>query len=174
MGFFDILSKIEKLYIEHASASILRDNINLLKDEYSILKRKISSLESENSALKTENKTLIMKIKKLESEVDDKDEEIDRLNKIINSINENKGVKELNDVEKKILKFFYDTDNEVTIESAAQNTSTDIKIIKFHIDNLQKIKYIKLSTVGANWLTKEPDKYQITSDGRAYIIEQNS
>ncbi len=67
-----LLEPLEKLIVEHGSATIQEKHIALLKDQLLILKEKLSILatdkdktDRENEQLKSENQTLNIEIKKL-------------------------------------------------------------------------------------------------------------
>lgn len=173
MGFIDILNKIEKLYVEHAPAGILRDNIGLLKDEYSALERKVSVLKQKIQALESENSELKMKIEHLELDIENKNKEINRLNEIINASEKNKSIKQLSEIENQILKFFCDANQEITLEKVAQSLSIDIQVVQYHIENFLNLGFLELTKAETNWIPKERAKYCIKQKGRAYIIENN-
>ncbi|MEJ2656722.1 MAG: hypothetical protein P8012_05940 [Desulfobacterales bacterium] len=136
----------------------------VIKEKLVDAEKEISVLQSDNSTLKTENKNLNISLEQ-------KNKEIDRLNQIIHSLQEGQSIEKLNEAEYKILKIFFDANDEIIIEKIAQALSMKIQIVQYHVENLLNSGYVELSTVGSDWFEKEPDKYRIKQKGRAFIIE---
>jgi len=139
---------------------------DLLKDVplSAVIKEKLISAEKEILILQTENKNLKISLEQ-------KNKEIERLNQVINSFNEGQSIKKLNDKEYKILKYFYDRNEEITIGRIAQNLSIEIRVVEYHVEKLLQSGFIELTKAETNWIPKEPAKYGIKQQGRAYIIE---
>lgn len=57
-----ILSDLERLITEHASAAVLKERIALAEDKYAALERRVKELTEENGKLRAENAELVRKL----------------------------------------------------------------------------------------------------------------
>lgn len=161
MGFLD---SIEKLINEHGSATILKERIQLANDKYSALKDKASILEKENGILKEQNANL-------KSQLDEATKKIESLNQDIERLSKNKSRDKLNDVTENILKMFFNAGRELSVRDFR---NMPVNVIQYHFDILMKHNFIIPSRAGtvSSWSGEDsPVMYDITSDGRKYIVE---
>lgn len=159
------INLIEKLINEHGSSTILKERLELLRDQISIL-------EKENGALKSKNAILKEKVNTIKSQLNEATEEIERLNHIIEGFKKDDAKKHFDEVTEKILKLFFDTGRDLSADDVAHYFSMDISTTNYHFDlllerNLIKIK-IQMSLYRVSGRSK---RFQITSDGRKYVIE---
>ena len=147
-----LLDGLEKLINEHGSATILRERIALAEDKHSALETKVAELETENKTLK--------------SNLEKATKEIARLNNIVESFQKEQGIEKLKDIEEQILKFLFDINQALKATHIASKFGIDVGVAEYHISKLLKSNFIGnlLSTV-------DDTRYEITSKGRAYIVE---
>lgn len=146
-----LLDGLEKLISEHGSATILRERISLANDKYAALERKASDFEIENKTLK--------------SNLEEMAKKVDRLNKIIQASQENQGIKQFKEIEKQILKYFFDTNEQLYASNIASRFSLNIGATEYHLNNLLESELIgDLLAVG------DDTRYYIKTKGRTYIM----
>jgi len=153
-----LLDGLEKLINEHGSATILRERIALAEDKYSSLEAKAKSFEIKVADLETENKTL-------KSNLEEAEKEIDRLNKIIQTSQEDQGIKKLKEIEEQILKLFFETNQEFYAANIASRFNINIGVAEYHINNL-----LKLGLISASYNMMDDTCYYINTNGRAHVV----
>lgn len=147
-----MLDMLEKLINEHGSSIILRERLELFSDKYSMLEDK--------------NKHLTERVKELETKLNQANDEVARLNGIVESSKKLDITDELNEIELQILKYFFDTNQQLLAGHITQELGIAVGNAEYHINKLLEFGFLHdLLTVG------EPIRYQINANGRAYIIE---
>jgi chromosome segregation ATPase len=155
-----MLKMFEKLINEHGSSTILKERLELFSDKYSMLEEKLSVSEQRNAIIESENK-------KLESKLQQATQEIENLRQIIESSRKDSGQDKINDVEKQILKLFFETNREISAAQIAGQFRINIGNAEYHINNLQT-----LGLLDASYNMMEDTHYYISPEGRAYLIER--
>jgi len=160
-----LIDVIEKLINEHGSATILKERLELLKDQISIL-------EKENAALKSENAVLKQKQNENESRFNKAKEEIERLNQVIDGFKKDDTKKHLGADTEKILKLFFDTGRELSVNEVAQRLSLGIGKAQYYLDLIEENNLITPTRVGFFPAGRETlPTFKLTSSGRKYVIE---
>lgn len=162
-----LLNNIEKLINEHGSSAILREHLSLFKSQ-------VIALEKENASLKPENGILKDKVKTLDSQLENTTKEIERQHQIIKALQDTQGIKKYDEVTEQILKLFFDTGRELSINDFALAMSLNINIIQYHFDILLQNDLITQTRVGfeSSWTGESsPCMYDLTPSGRKYIVE---
>jgi predicted nuclease with TOPRIM domain len=161
MGLIDL---IEKLINEHGS----------FKEHLELLREQISILEKENSALKSENAILKGKEDTTESKLNKATKEIERLNQVIKVPKRDGKKPRLDAVTEKVLKLFFDTGQELSVNQVAAKLSINISTAQYHFDLLSEAKLIVQITTGdkSSWTGETtPALFELSYSGRKYVIE---
>lgn len=142
--------------------------IDLLKDVplSAVMKERFIDAEKKVSVLEQQNKYL-------QTSLDQATKEIERLNEIINVFQKNQTIKKYDEITKKILKLFFDTSQELSVNQVAANFSINISTAQYHFDLLSEAKLIIQTTIGdkSSWTGETtPDLFKLTPLGRKYVI----
>jgi predicted nuclease with TOPRIM domain len=162
-----LIDLIEKLINEHGS----------FKEHLELLKGQISILEKENSALKSENAILKGKEDTIESKLNKATKEIERLNEVIKVPKKDGEKPRLDAVTEKVLKLFFDTGQELSVNQVAGKLSINISTAQYHFDLLSEAKLIIQTTTGdkSSWTGEStPALFELTYSGRKYVIENKN
>ena len=74
----------------------------------------------------------------------------------------------------KVLKLFFDNDDDVSAGQIARHFRMQPSVAKFHVDKLMDKKFVRLSRMGMSGYGGDtPAMFAIASAGREYIIEHN-
>ena len=152
---------------EHGSAAILRDHLALFKDQLIISEKKFANLKIENTELKSN-------VRALESQFQNANKEIERQKQIIEALQGSQSTKKYNEITEKVIKLFFDAGRELPVNYVATSLSIDINTALYHFDILHKDNLITQTMAGSesSWTgTSDPDMFDLTSDGRKYVIE---
>jgi DNA-binding transcriptional ArsR family regulator len=177
----NLIDLIEKLINEQGS----------FKEHLELLREQISILEKENSALRSENVILKAKEDTIESELNKAAKEIERLNEIIKApkIEVIKAPKKevikvlkkdgerlhLDTVTEKVLKLFFDTGQELSVNQVAGKLSMNIDTVQHHFDLLSEANLIVQTATGdkSSWTSEStPVLFELSYSGRKYVIEK--
>jgi len=125
--------------------------------------------------LSTENITLKAKFETCEKNLDRANKEIGNLNLVINGL-KNKDQNKYETATIKVLKTFFDAGRELPANYIASALSMDINTALYHFDILLKDNLITQTMAGSesSWTgTSDPDMFDLTPEGRKYVIENN-
>ena len=159
-----LIDLIEKLINEYGS----------FKEHLELLREQISILEKENSALKSENALLKGKEDTIESKLNKATKEIERLNEVIKVPKKDGGKPRLDAVTEKVLKLFFDTGQDLSVNQVAGKLSINISTAQYHLDLLSEAKLIVQTTTGdkSSWTAEStPALFELSYSGRKYVIE---
>jgi predicted nuclease with TOPRIM domain len=159
-----LIDLIDKLINEHGS----------FKEHLELLREQISILEKENSALKLENAILKGKEDTIESNLNKATEEIERLNEVIKVPKQDAEKPRLDAVTEKVLKLFFDTGQELSVNQVAGKLSINISTAQYHFDLLSEAKLIIQTTIGdksSRTGKTTPDLFELTLLGRNRVIK---
>jgi len=159
-----LIDLIEKLINEHGS----------FKEHLELLREQISILEKENSALKSENAILKGKEDTIESKLNKATKEIERLNEVIKVPKKDGEKPRLDAVTEKVLKLFFDTGQELSVNQVAGKLSINISTAQYHFDLLSEAKLIVQTTTGdkSSWTGESTAAlFEVSYSGRKYVIE---
>jgi predicted nuclease with TOPRIM domain len=160
-----LIDLIEKLINEHGS----------FKQHLELLREQISILEKENNALKSENAILKGKEDTIESKLDKATKEIERPNEVIEVPKKDGEKPRLDVVTEKVLKLFFDTGQELSVDQVAGKVGINISTAQYHFDLLLEAKLIVQTTTGdkSSWTGKStPALFELSYSGRKYVIEK--
>ena len=176
--FKDQLIIYEKKFATLAAEnSVLKAEISALRAGFSALINENIDLKADLSALINENIDLKSKINELESDLQNANEKIERQKQIIETLQRPQGTKKYNEITEKVLKLFFDSGIELPVNYIARALSIDINTALYHFDILLKDKLITQTKGGSesSWTgTSDPDMFDLTSDGRKYVIENKT
>ena len=134
----------------------------------------MSVLEKENGALKSENAILKGKKDTIKSKPDKTTSEMERLNEVIKVSKKGGEEPRLDAVTEKVLKLFFETGQELSVNQVAGKLSIDVSTAQYHFDLLSKAKLIVQATtddsssrVGGS----TPALFELSYSGRKYVIE---
>ena len=159
-----LIDLIEKLINEHGS----------FKEHLELLREQISILEKENSALKSENAILKGKEDTTESKLNKATTEIEPLNEFIKVPKKDGKKPRLDAVTEKVLKLFFDTGQELSVNQVAGKLSINISTAQYHFDLLSEAKLIVQTTTGdkSSWTGESTSAlFELSYLGRKYVIE---
>ena len=159
-----LIDLIEKLINEHGS----------FKEHLELLREQISILEKENSALKSENAILKGKEDTTESKLNKATTEIEQLNEFIKVRKKDGKKPRLDAVTEKVLKLFFDTGQELSVNQVAGKLSINISTAQYHFDLLSEANLIVQTTTGdkSSWIAEStPTLFELSYSGRKYVIE---
>ena len=159
-----LIDLIEKLINEHGS----------FKEHLELLREQISILEKENSALKLENAILKSKEDTIESKLNKATKEMERLDEVIKVPKKGGEKPRLDSVTEKVLKLFFDTGQELSVNQVAGKLSINISTAQYHFDLLSEAKLIVQTTAGdkSSWIGESnPVLFELSYHGRKYLIE---
>ena len=159
-----LIDLIEKLINEHGS----------FKEHLELLREQISILEKENSALKSENAILKGKEDTTESKLNKATTEIEQLNEFIKVPKKDGKKPRFDAVTEKVLKLFFDTGQELSVNQVAGKLSINISTAQYHFDLLSEANLIVQTTTGdkSSWIAEStPTLFELSYSGRKYVIE---
>lgn len=159
-----LIDLVEKLINEHGS----------FKELLQLLREQISILEKENSALKSENAILKGKEDTIKSKLNKATKEMERPNEVINVPKKGGEQPRMDAVTKKVLKLFFDTGQELSVDQVAGKLSIDISTAQHHFDLLTKAKLIVQTVTDdkSPWIGEgAPALFELSYSGRKYVIE---
>jgi len=159
-----LIDLIEKLINEHGS----------FKEHLELLREQISILEKENSALKSENAILKGKEDTTESKLNKETTEIERLNEFIKVPKKDVILFNVTATTEKVLKLFFDTGQELSVNQVAGKLSINISTAQYHFDLLSEAKLIVQTTTGdkSSWTGESTSAlFELSYLGRKYVIE---
>lgn len=136
-----ILSDLERLITEHASASVLKERIALAEDKYAALERKVKELTEENSKLQSENAELAKRVPAEKA---------------------TPAVDELGD---KVLAFL-SQQPEVPISHIARALGISKELAEFHIEELENANLIS-----GSYSAMARPTYSLAQEGRRHLIK---
>ena len=154
-----MLEMFEKLINEHGSSVILKERLELFSDKYSLLEEKAIRMEQRNQALETELQQAYEKIRELETTLD--------------SFVDKQGQEGLHVDAQSILKLLFDAEG-LAPEAIAHQMSMDVGIVQYHLDELGKQEFARISsvTMGSPFTgSRGAVKWGITSEGRKIVVE---
>lgn len=131
-------------------------------------KIQLEQLETDNVALKEQVNTL-------KSSLDKATEEINRLNLLIQGFKE-KNQNKYNEVTENVIKLFFNAGRELPVNYISSTLGIDINTALYHFDILLKDNLITQTMAGSesSWTgTSDPDMFDLTPEGRKYVIENN-
>jgi predicted nuclease with TOPRIM domain len=147
-----MLDMLEKLINEHGSSAILRERLELFSDKYAMLEDK--------------NSHLAERVSELELKLSKANEEITRLNNFIASVEKVEPPVGLSETEMQILKYFFDTNQQLQADHIAQEFNIAVGNAEYHVNKLLELELLYDCLASG-----EQTRYQIDANGRAYIIE---
>jgi predicted nuclease with TOPRIM domain len=159
-----LIDLVEKLINEHGS---FKKHLELLREQISILEKESSALKSENAILKGKEDTI-------ESNLNKATKEIERLNEVIKVPKKGGEKPRLDAVTEKVLKLFFDTGQELSVNQVAGKLSINISTAQYHFDLLSEANLIVQTTTGdkSSWIAEStPVQFELSYSGRKYVIE---
>lgn len=156
-----MLKLLDKLINERGSAQIMKERLGLKDDEMSALQRELNSIITENVNFKLENE-------QLKESINLAQEEIQRLNEIISSNDEASSLQELDEIKKRIIKLFFDSNNPFSISNLAKQLDISESLTEYHIDALKELKLVSYGPMRIN----SPGTFKINEQGRKFYVEK--
>jgi len=155
--------QLQKLINEHGSAAILRDHLALFKDQLVVFEKKTPILENT--------------IKTLESQLQNATKEIERQKQVIEALQGSQSTKKYNEITEKVIKLFFNAGRELPVNYIATSLAIDINTALYHFDILLKDNLITQTMAGSesSWTgTSDPDMFDLTPEGRKYVVEHKN
>ncbi len=162
------ISRLERengaLKKEHGS---FKEHLELLKEQLSVLEKENGALKSENAILKGKKDTIKPKLDKTTSEMERPNEVI----KVSKKVGEEP---RLDAGTEKVLKLFFDTGQELSVNQVAGKLSINVNTAQNHLDLLSKAKLIVQTTTddsSSRGAGSGPALFELSFSGRKYVIE---
>jgi predicted nuclease with TOPRIM domain len=151
---------------------------DLLKDIplSAVIREKLIEAEKKLSVFEQQNKNLQANLNQATKEI----ESLKKLNQELQRATSQKK-KKLDKVTEQILKQFFDIGRDLPLEHFMSTLSLEISIVEYHFDLLLEGGFIQQATIGHSGNTlidarfggdsSTPNTFQITPNGRKYIVE---
>ena len=143
MGIFDGL---EKLINEHGSAVILKERIALANDKY-------AALETENKILRAEKDALRLNLEKAETELQN-----------LKKLTDKSHSERLEEIKENLLELL-GKHPDVTDEQLSKGMGINIQLVKFHLTELEKKKFVH-----GSYSVMDETEWSLAHEGRGYLV----
>ena len=135
--------------------------------------KKIALFEQQRATSKQRQTVLEQQNKNIQSRLDGATKEIERLNLLVQGFDD-KTQKRFGAITERVIKHFFDTGRELSVNNFASILSSNISTIQYHFDLLLKDDLITRTSMGVKSAPlgiNRPAMYSLTRTGREYVVK---